>query len=80
MVGGNLMLNNQPYTRTLTTATVLEVSKGDSEMAIALGIILLLITVLLVWVMTLIQQGSLLSEPARIARSLFSKRGGEAAA
>lgn len=77
MVGGNLMLNNQPYTRTLTTATVLEVSKGDSEMAIALGIILLLITLLLVWLLTLIQQGSLLSEPARVARTLFFRRGRE---
>lgn len=77
MVGGNLTLNNQPYTRTLTTATVLEVSKGNSEMAIALGIILLSITVLLVWVMTLIQQGTLLSHPARVARNLFSRRGKE---
>ncbi len=79
MVGGNLMVNGEPYTRTLTTATVLEVSKGNSVMAIALGIILLAITVLLVWVMTLIQQGSLLSHPARIARNLFARRCKEAA-
>ncbi len=77
VVGGNLMVNGEPYTRTLTTATVLEVSKGNSEMAIALGIILLLITFLLVWVMTLIQQGSLLNQPARLARRLFSRHGGE---
>jgi len=73
MVGGNLLLNGEPYTRTLTTATVLEVSKGNSTSAIALGMILLGITVLLVWVMTLIQQGSLFSEPVRVARGLFSR-------
>lgn len=75
MVGGNLLLNGEPYTRTLTTATVLEVNRGNSEMAIALGIILLAITVLLVWVMTLIQQGTPLSRPARLARNLISGRG-----
>ncbi len=80
MVGGNLLVNGEPYTRTLTTATVLEVSKGNSEQAIALGIILLGMTLLLVWVMTLIQQGTLLSHPARVARHLFSRRRGGAAA
>lgn len=80
MVGGNLLVGGEPYTRTLTTATVLEVSKGNSERAIALGIILLGITVLLVWVMTLMQQGTLLSHPARVARNLFSRRDKEAAA
>jgi tungstate transport system permease protein len=80
MVGGNLLVNGEPYTRTLTTATVLEVSKGNSEMAIALGIILLAITVLLVWIMTLIQQGTLLSHPARVARNLLSRRRKEAPA
>ena len=73
MVGGNLLRNGEPYTRTLTTATVLEVSKGNSTLAIALGIILLSITVILVWIMTSIQQGSLLSEPVRVAKSLFSR-------
>lgn len=80
MVGGNLLLNGEPYTRTLTTATVLEVSKGNSEQAIALGIILLAITVILVAVMTLIQQGTFISHPARMARSLLSRRRKEAAA
>lgn len=70
MVGGNLLLNGEPYTRTLTTATVLEVNRGNTAMAIALGIILLSITFVLVWVMTLIQQGSFFNEPVRIARSL----------
>jgi tungstate transport system permease protein len=80
MVGGNLLLNGEPYTRTLTTATVLEVSKGNSTTAIALGVILLGITVLLVWVMTLIQQGTLFSNPARVARNMFSRRKKEAEA
>jgi tungstate transport system permease protein len=79
MVGGNLMLNGEPYTRTLTTATVQEVGMGNSELAIALGIILLGITFLLVWVLTSIQQGSLLSEPVRVAKSLFSRFRKEAA-
>ncbi|MDY6795712.1 MAG: ABC transporter permease [Actinomycetota bacterium] len=73
MVGGNLLRNGEPYTRTLTTATVLEVSRGNSEMAIALGIILLGITILLVWVMTLIQQGSILSQPMKVAKSILSR-------
>ncbi len=79
MVGGNLLLGGQPYTRTLTTATVLEVSMGNLTSAIALGIILLSITILMVWVMTLIQQGTLLNFPARVARSLMSRWRGEAA-
>jgi tungstate transport system permease protein len=79
MVGGNLLLNGEPYTRTLTTATVLEVNKGNSTTAIALGIILLGITVILVWILTSIQQGSLLSEPVRVARGLFSRFRREAA-
>jgi tungstate transport system permease protein len=39
MVGGNV----KGYTRVLTTATVLEVSKGNFELATALSIILLLL-------------------------------------
>ncbi len=58
MVGGNLMLGQVPYTRTLTTSTVLAVSSGDSTLAIALGIILLTLTVLIIIPMTLIQQRS----------------------
>jgi len=38
MVGGNI----KGFTRTLTTAISLETSKGDIELALALGIILLL--------------------------------------
>jgi tungstate transport system permease protein len=39
MVGGNI----KGHTRVLTTATVMEVGKGNYEMAIALSIILLLV-------------------------------------
>jgi len=78
MVGGNLLVSGEPYTRTLTTATVLEVSRGNSTLAIALGIILLGITILLVWILTTIQQGGLFSQPARVAGSLFSRFRGEA--
>ena len=50
MVGGNLT----GQTRVLTTATVLEVSKGEFGMAMALSIVLLLlvygVTVMLTWV------------------------------
>jgi len=79
IVGGNLLVNGEPYTRTLTTATVQEIGQGNSTTAIALGIILLGITIFLVWILTSIQQGSLLSEPARVARGLFSRFRREAA-
>jgi tungstate transport system permease protein len=52
MVGGNI----KGATRVLTTATVLETSKGNFDVAIALSVILLLITFLVNWVLTLIQQ------------------------
>ncbi|MDK2383794.1 MAG: ABC transporter substrate-binding protein, partial [Candidatus Korarchaeota archaeon] len=39
MVGGNI----RGYTRVMTTAIALEVSKGEFELAVSLGIILLLI-------------------------------------
>ncbi len=43
IVGGNIL----HYTRTLTTSIVLETSKGELEMAVSLGLILLLIAFLL---------------------------------
>ncbi len=52
MVGGNI----KGSTRVLTTATVLETSKGDFDVAIALSAILLLITCLVNWALTWIQQ------------------------
>lgn len=61
MVGGNLTLNGEPYTRTLTTAIVLETNKGDPVLAIALAIILLFITMVLITFMTLLQQRSQVS-------------------
>ncbi len=58
MVGGNMLLNGEPYTRTLTTATVLATNMGDAVLAIALGIILLTITLVLMSIMTWLQQRS----------------------
>jgi len=52
MVGGNI----RGQTRVLTTAIVLETSKGNFNTAIALGILLLLITFLVNWALTVIQQ------------------------
>jgi len=52
MVGGNI----KGYTRVLTTATVLETSKGNFDIAIALSIILLFLVYLINLVLTLIQQ------------------------
>src|SRR5215831_9541405 len=52
MVGGNI----KGSTRVLTTATVLETSKGNFDIAIALSAILLLITFLVNWALTAIQQ------------------------
>ena len=52
MVGGNI--RNQ--TRVLTTAIVLETGKGNFDMAIALGVLLLAITFLVNWALTWIQQ------------------------
>jgi tungstate transport system permease protein len=52
MVGGNI----KGYSRVLTTATVLETSKGSFDVAIALGIILLLLTYLVNLILTNIQQ------------------------
>jgi tungstate transport system permease protein len=52
MVGGNI----RGSTRVLTTATVLETSKGNFDVAIALSVILLTITFLVNWALTWIQQ------------------------
>jgi len=52
MVGGNIA----GYTRTLTTATVLEVNKGHYDVAIALGSILLLLAFIVTALLTLSQQ------------------------
>lgn len=52
MVGGNV----RGYTRVLTTATVLEVSKGKFELATALSIILLFLTFCIVAGLSYLQQ------------------------
>jgi tungstate transport system permease protein len=52
MVGGNI----KGYSRVLTTATVLETSRGNFDVAIALGIILLLLAYFVNLVLTHIQQ------------------------
>nr|WP_207732280.1 ABC transporter permease [Heliobacterium chlorum] len=53
MVGGNV----KGQTRVLTTATVMEVSKGNLDVAIALSIILLTLAYGVTLILTLIQQG-----------------------
>jgi len=52
MVGGNIL----HQTRVLTTATVLETSKGNFDVAIALSLILLGISFLVNWALTILQQ------------------------
>jgi tungstate transport system permease protein len=52
MVGGNI----RGQTRVLTTAIVLETGKGNFNTAIALGLLLLAITFLVNWALTVIQQ------------------------
>jgi tungstate transport system permease protein len=52
MVGGNI----KGYSRVLTTATVMETGRGNFDVAIALGIILLLLCFAVNYVLTRIQQ------------------------
>lgn len=52
MVGGNI----KGYSRVLTTATVMETGKGNFDVAIALGIILLLLAFFVNLILTTIQQ------------------------
>ncbi len=52
MVGGNI----KSYSRVLTTATVMETSRGNFDIAIALGIILLLLAYFINLILTHIQQ------------------------
>ncbi len=54
MVGGNIL----DQTRVLTTAIVLETSKGEFNQALALSLLLLLITYLINLALTMIQQRS----------------------
>ena len=52
MVGGNI----RGSTRVLTTATVMETGRGNFDVAIALSVILLLVTLLVNYLLTLVQQ------------------------
>jgi tungstate transport system permease protein len=52
MVGGNI----KGYSRVLTTATVMETSRGNFDVAIALSVILLLLCFLVNYVLTVVQQ------------------------
>jgi len=52
MVGGNIA----GFTRTITTAISLETSKGDLELALALGIILIVIALIINLVLNRVQQ------------------------
>ncbi|MBN1366023.1 MAG: ABC transporter permease [Syntrophaceae bacterium] len=52
MVGGNI----KGYSRVLTTATVMETGKGNFDIAIALGIILLILAFIINAVLTQVQQ------------------------
>ncbi len=52
MVGGNIL----HYTRVLSTATVLETSKGNFDVAIALSVVLLAVTFCVTVVVTAVQQ------------------------
>ncbi|HSN13147.1 MAG TPA: ABC transporter permease [Anaeromyxobacteraceae bacterium] len=52
MVGGNI----KGYTRVLTTATVMETGRGNFDVAIALSVILLGVSLAINYVLTLVQQ------------------------
>lgn len=52
MVGGNI----KGYSRVLTTATVMETSRGNFDIAIALGVILLLLAYFINMILTHVQQ------------------------
>jgi tungstate transport system permease protein len=52
MVGGNI----KGYTRVLTTATVMETSRGNFDIAIALGLILLGLCFAVNYLLTVVQQ------------------------
>jgi tungstate transport system permease protein len=52
MVGGNI----RGYTRVLTTATVMETGRGNFDVAIALSVVLLLLSLSVNYALTLIQQ------------------------
>lgn len=64
MVGGNI----KGQTRVLTTAIVLETSKGEFDQALALGVLLLVITYLINLALTWVQQRARRAETQSLAR------------
>ena len=52
MVGGNI----EGYTRTMTTAIALETSKGEFEVGLALGLLLLIIAFFVNFILSLLQR------------------------
>ena len=54
MVGGNI----RGQTRVMTTAIVLETRQGNFALAVALGVLLLVLAVLFNWLFTWVQQRS----------------------
>jgi tungstate transport system permease protein len=52
MVGGNI----EGYTRTMTTAIALETGKGEFEVGLALGLLLLLIAFFVNFILSWLQQ------------------------
>jgi tungstate transport system permease protein len=57
MVGGNLSVNGHNKTGTMTTATMALVRQGDYAAAMAFGIILLVVAVIVTFLLTWSQQG-----------------------
>lgn len=58
MVGGNIATTEGNQTRVMTTAIVLEARKGNFEVAMAFGLILIFISVLVVLPLTRFQEGA----------------------
>jgi tungstate transport system permease protein len=52
MLGGNI----EGYTRTMTTAIALETSKGEFEMGLALGLLLLIIAFVINFLLSWLQR------------------------
>jgi tungstate transport system permease protein len=57
MVGGNLSINGHNMTGTMTTATMALVRQGNYALAMAFGLILLLLAFIITFVLTRTQQG-----------------------
>jgi len=58
MVGGNIATSDGNVTRVMTTSIVEETRKGNFELAMALGLVLMLLAFLLMLALTRLQQGA----------------------